>query len=193
MQEKLSILAFSGSTRKDSFNHKLVRVAGKGAENRGLTVTVIRLSDFPMPLYDGDYEQENGIPDSVKSLKALMNSHQGLLIASPEYNSSLTAVLKNTIDWLSRAQEGEAPLQCFKGKVISLMSTSPGALGGIRGLVHVRSILGNLGCIVLPDQVAVPTAHKVFGDNGDIQDQKLKERVEDLGVKLADTLLKLHV
>ncbi len=192
MDNAPQILAFSGSTRVDSFNHQLVEVAACGAEATGAAVKVIRLSDYTMPLYDGDWEEEHGVPESARALKALMFSHQGLLIASPEYNSSITAVLKNTIDWLSRKEEGEVPLQCFKGKVVSLMSASPGGLGGLRGLVHVRSILANLGCIVLPDQVAVPSANKAFDTQGGMNDEALRKRIERLGSNVAEMLQKLQ-
>lgn len=192
MSNPPKILAFAGSTRTASFNHKLVEVAARGAEAAGASVTVIRLSDYTMPLYDGDWEEQNGIPEPAKKLKSLMFSHQGLLIACPEYNSSITGVLKNSIDWVSRIEEGEKPLQAFKGKVVSLMSTSPGALGGLRGLVHVRAILGNVGCIVLPDQVAVPLATKAFDADGALTDDALRGRVEALGTNVAQMVNKLQ-
>ncbi len=192
MSNRPKILAFSGSTRGASFNHKLVEIAAKGAEDAGASVTVIRLSEYAMPIYDGDWEEQNGVPEQAKALKALMFSHQGMLIACPEYNSSITGVLKNTIDWVSRKEAGEQPLQCFKGKVVSLMSTSPGALGGLRGLVHVRSILGNVGCIVLPDQVAVPLATKAFDTNVGLIDSSMQSRVTMLGANVAQMLGRLQ-
>ena len=192
MNDNPAILAFSGSTRADSLNHRLVAIAAQGAKASGASVKLIQLKDYPMPLYDGDWEDRHGIPDSARALKALMLSHHGLLVACPEYNSSITAVLKNCIDWLSRRVEDEIPLQCFKGKVVSLMSASPGALGGLRGLVHVRSILGNLGCIVLPEQVAVPSANKAFDSEGRLSDQLLQSRVEALGANVAEMLQKLQ-
>ncbi|MEE9354486.1 MAG: NAD(P)H-dependent oxidoreductase [Methylococcaceae bacterium] len=188
----LSILAFSGSTRRDSFNQRLVREAAKGVETGGLTVSLISLRDYPMPLFDQDLEAELGQPESLKELKQLMLSHQGLLLACPEYNSSISGVLKNTIDWLSRKKPDEAPLVCFKGKVVSLMSASPGKLGGLRGLVHIRSILSNVGCIVLPEQIAIPDAHNVFDENGQIKDQSLRQNVLGLGEKHAHMVTKLY-
>ena len=155
------ILAFAGSTRTESFNKKLVAVAARGARDARAQVTVVDLRDYPMPIFDQDLEAETGKPDTAGALKATMIGHDGFLIAAPEYNSSITAVLKNTIDWVSRPDEGEqGGLLAFSGKVVSLMSASPGALGGLRGLVHVRSILGNLGCIVLPGQVTVRNANE---------------------------------
>ncbi|MEN8259324.1 MAG: NAD(P)H-dependent oxidoreductase [Pseudomonadota bacterium] len=192
MGETLSILAFSGSTRRNSYNHKLLMSAVEGAKCADVSVTQINLRDYPMPIYDGDYEEAEGIPETAKALKKVFLSHQGLLLASPEYNSSISGVLKNTIDWLSRREEGEAPLVCFKGKVVSLMSASPGALGGLRGLVHVRAILGNIGCIVLPEQVAVPSADQAFDADGRLLDDAVRKRVEGLGRNLAGMLKKLY-
>ena len=155
MSEPVKILAFAGSTRRDSWNKKLLHIAIQSARSAGAQVTLIDLKDFPLPLYDGDLEATAGVPENALKLKELFKSHQGLLLACPEYNSSITAVLKNTLDWVSRPVPDEPPLAAFKGKVVTLISASPGALGGLRGLVHVRAILGNIGCIVLPDQQAV--------------------------------------
>ncbi|MGH2362780.1 MAG: NADPH-dependent FMN reductase, partial [bacterium] len=160
------MLAFAGSTRTDSFNKKLVQIAAAGARAAGAEVTELDLRDLPMPLYDGDLEAKEGIPPNAQKFKELMLAHQGLLISAPEYNSGISGVLKNAIDWASRSTPGEAPLACFVGKVAALMSASPGALGGLRGLVHVRSILGNIHVLVLPDQVAIPRAHEAFNPNG---------------------------
>ena len=124
------ILAFAGSLRRESFNKKLVPIAAKAARDAGAEVTLIDLKDFPLPLFDQDLEAEQGMPENGKKLKQLFIDHDGLLIASPEYNSSITAVLKNAIDWVSRPAPGEASLVAFRSKVSTLMSASPGALGG---------------------------------------------------------------
>jgi chromate reductase len=186
------ILAFAGSTRRESFNKKLVQHAVKGAREAGAEVTLLDLKDFPLPLFDQDLEAEQGIPDNGTKLKKFFIDHNGLLIASPEYNSSISAVLKNTIDWVSRPAPGEPPLVAFRGKVAALMSTSPGALGGLRGLVHIRSILGNIGVIVLPDQIAVAKAHEAFKPDGSLTDPKQQEGIEALGKTLASFLMKLE-
>jgi NAD(P)H-dependent FMN reductase len=186
------ILAFAGSTRRESFNKKLVPIAAKGARDAGAEVTVIDLKDFPLPLFDQDLEAEQGMPDNGTKLKQLFIDHDGLLIASPEYNSSITGVLKNAIDWVSRPAPGEPPLVAFKGKVATLMSASPGALGGLRGLVHVRSILGNIGVIVLPDQIAVAKAHEAFQPDGSLADPRHQAGIEALGNTLASFLRKLR-
>jgi len=185
------ILAFAGSTRRESFNKKLVAIAAQGAREAGTEVTLIDLKDFPLPLFDQDLEAEQGMPENGKKLKKLFIDHDGLLIASPEYNSSFPAVLKNAIDWVSRPAPGEPSLVAFRGKVATLMSASPGALGGLRGLVHVRSILGNLGVIVLPDQIAVAQAHEAFNPDGTLKDPKRQARIEGLGRTLAEFLAKL--
>ena len=127
------ILAFAGSTRKGSFNKKLVHVAAEAVRDAGGQVTEVDLRDYPMPIYDGDLEESDGSPDRATKLYELMKQHDGLLLACPEYNSSITAVLKNTIDWVSRPREGEPPLTAFAGKVAALLSASPGALGGCAG------------------------------------------------------------
>jgi NAD(P)H-dependent FMN reductase len=194
MATKPKILAFAGSTRKDSFNKKLVKVAAEGAKEAGAEVTFIDLKDYPMPIYDQDWFDEHGFPESVLQLKALMKDHQGFLIASPEYNSSITGVLKNAIDWVSRSEAGEAPLAltCFRDKVAVIMSTSPGGLGGLRGLVHLRDILQNIGTIVLPAQKAVPNAYQAFDDMGNLTDEKQQSAVQDLGNTLASFLIRLQ-
>ncbi|HYF37755.1 MAG TPA: NAD(P)H-dependent oxidoreductase, partial [Prosthecobacter sp.] len=161
------ILAFAGSTRTGSFNKKLIRIAADAARTAGADVTLIDLRDYPLPLFDGDLEDAQGLPENAKKLKELFNSHDALLISAPEYNSSITGVLKNTIDWVSReATDDEPALRDFTGKTATLLSASPGALGGLRGLVHLRALLGNIGVIVLPDQVSVPKAHEAFDETG---------------------------
>lgn len=186
------IIAFAGSTRHGSFNKKLLRIAAQGARAAGVEVSVIDLADFPMPLYDGDLEAAHGLPENARKFKALLLEHQGMLIASPEYNSSITGVLKNAIDWASRAEPGEPPLACFAGKTAAIMSASPGALGGLRGLVHLRAILGNIRVLVLPDQVAIVKADAAFDASGNLIDPKQQQAVEALGAKLAAILRKLH-
>ena len=186
------ILAFAGSLRRESFNKKLAAIAVSGARKAGAEVTFINLEDLPLPLFDQDLESEQGMPENGARLKKLFIDHDGLLIAAPEYNSSITAVLKNAIDWVSRPAPGEPfPLMAFRGKAAILMSASPGALGGLRGLAHVRSILGNIGVIVLPDQVAVATAHQAFQPDGSLADPKQQADVEGLGKTFASFLTKL--
>lgn len=190
---KPKILAFAGSTRTASYNKKLIQVAAAGARTAGADVTVVDLRDFPMPLYDGDLEENEGLPENAKKMKKLFLEHQGLLISAPEYNSSITGVLKNTIDWVSRQEaDDEKPLACYEGKVAGLVSASPGALGGLRGLVHLRAILGNIRVLVIPDQMAVPKADGAFNPDGSMKDARLKSAIEKIGASLAFCISKLH-
>jgi NAD(P)H-dependent FMN reductase len=185
------ILAFAGSTRSASYNKLLVRAAADAALAAGAEITLIDLRDFPLPLFDEDIETEHGLPDNAKKLKALLRSHDGFLIASPEYNSSITAVLKNALDWASRSESDDEPaLSAFRGKTAALLSASPGALGGLRGLVHLRAILGNIGVIVLPDQVALPKAHEAFDAAGQLKDQRPAKQVTALAQGLVSFLKK---
>jgi chromate reductase, NAD(P)H dehydrogenase (quinone) len=185
------ILAFAGSARKDSFNKKLVKIAIEGAKAAGAEVTYLDFRDLPLPLYDEDLEESEGLPDNVRKLKAMMKTHQGFLIACPEYNSSITPLLKNAIDWASRSELNEPPLVCFKDKVAMLMSASPGALGGLRGLVHVRSILGNIGVLVLPDQKTIRNAHQAFDEQSNLKDESQQESILQLGNRLVNVTAKL--
>ncbi len=191
MSNAPKILALAGSTRQDSFNKKLVRIAADGARESGAEVTLIDLRDYPLPLFDQDLEASEGLPENALKLKKLFIEHHGFVIASPEYNSSITPILKNALDWISRPAPNEAPLAAFQGKVAGLVSASPGALGGLRGLVHLRAILGNIGVIVLPDQIAVPKAHEAFEIDGSLKDTQRQASVQQLGRKLVDTVRKL--
>ena len=164
-----SILAFSGSLRAASHNQRLVECAASLARQAGADVTVVRLNDFDLPLYNQDDEDANGLPPGATRLKDMMKAHNGFLIGCPEYNSSITPALKNAIDWASRPREGEAPLECFAGKVVGLCAASPGALGGVRGLDHVREILSNIQCLVAPPGVAVGSVHEVIQDDGTLK------------------------
>jgi chromate reductase, NAD(P)H dehydrogenase (quinone) len=185
------ILAFAGSLRRDSYNKKLVKIGAAGARQAGAEVTEVDLRDFPLPVYDEDLERADGPPENARRLKQLFVEHDGLLIAAPEYNSSITAVLKNTIDWVSRPAPNEPPLVGFNGKAAALMSASPGALGGLRGLVHVRSILGNIGVLVLPDQLTVARAFEAFAEDGSLKDAKLHAGTVGIGKALATLLAKV--
>ena len=188
---KVRILAFAGSTRKDSFNKRLVQVAAGGARAQGAEVTFIDLAQFPLPLFDEDLEAREGLPENAKKLKDLFKSHQGLLIASPEYNSSVSAVLKNVIDWVTRPSGDARPLEAFGGKVAGIMAASPGALGGLRGLVHLRAILGNIQVLVVPDQFALVKASDAFDANGKLKDAKQQETAEAIGAKVAKVAARL--
>jgi chromate reductase, NAD(P)H dehydrogenase (quinone) len=178
------ILAFAGSARKESFNQKLVKVAAGGAAEAGAQVTVADLRDYPMPIFCEDLEAEHGIPESALAFRELLKAADGLLIASPEYNSSFSALLKNTVDWATRPHEGEQPLECFKGKTAALVAASPGYFGGYRGLQQLRYLLGNIGVVVLPEMFTLPGAHEAFAADGSLKDDKQTQRARAVGESL---------
>jgi chromate reductase len=186
------ILAFAGSTRAESFNKKLIRIGAEGARAAGAEVTLVDLRDFPMPLYDGDLEAASGLPEHAKRLKTLFLEHAGLMISTPEYNSSVPGVLKNAIDWVSRSEAGEHPLAAYAGKTAALMSASPGGLGGVRSLNVVRMMLANIKVLVLPDSVSVSKAGEAFNPDGTLKDAKQLASVHKLGKALTETIAKLH-
>lgn len=180
------ILAFAGSARKDSLNRKLLAVTARAVEAAGVAVTLIDLNDYTLPLFDGDLEDAQGMPENARRLLEQMHTHAGLLIASPEYNSQLTPLLKNTLDWLSRADDDP-----FEGKVAAVVAASPGALGGARSLQHARQLLLNLGCHVLPAQCILPKAHEAFDTEGNLQDDRARKSVAALANQLVDIARKL--
>ncbi len=167
-----SILAFAGSTREDSLNKKLVKAAASMIDKLGVPVTVIDLRDYALPLYDADLESHSGFPAAALTLRKLMQDHTGFLFSCPEYNGSMSAVFKNAIDWASRPKPDEPDLLCFKKKVVALLSASPGGLGGLRGLVPVRLLMGNIGSLVIPTQFALSKAHTAFNEAGDLVDER---------------------
>jgi len=185
----VKILAFAGSTRKESLNKKLVRVAAEGARAAGAEVTVIDLHDYPMPLFDGDLEVASGMPEKARALKKLLRESDGLLISSPEYNSGYSAVLKNTLDWISRQSEpGEKSLAAFAGKYAALMAASPGALGGLRGLYQLRELLQNMSVTVMPRMQSVPQAQAAFDEQGGMKEENMAKAIAALGADLVKTL-----
>lgn len=183
MQPK--ILAFAGSAREDSLNKKLARAGTEALRAAGAQAMFIDLRDYALPLYDGDLEAARGVPGNALELKRLFREHDGLLIVSPENNGSVSALLKNTLDWISRPHAGESGTVPFQGKVAALMAASPGALGGLRGLVHVRAILQSLGVLVLAEQFALSRAHEAFDAGGALKDERQQATVAALAARLA--------
>lgn len=182
-----TILAFSGSLRAGSYNQKLVNIAAQGARDAGARVTVISLKDFPMPLFDEDLEAASGKPDTAKKLKELFLDHDSLLIASPEYNSTLSAALKNAIDWVSRADSStEATLAALAGKTAAILAASPGGYGGSRGLAALRPFLENIRITVLENQFTLPKAHEAFAEDGTLLDPTHTTAVKAIGAALAN-------
>ena len=192
MSKPARILAFAGSTRQASLNRKLVAAGARELEQSGAPVTLLELRDYPLPLYDGDLEDREGLPENALRLREIFLRHQAFLIASPEYNSSISPLLKNTIDWVSRAPEGQAGLAPYDGKLAALLAASPGGFGGLRGLVTLRSILGNIGVTVLPQQFALSRAHEAFDSAGRLRDAGQGERLESVVSALRHMLRRIH-
>jgi NAD(P)H-dependent FMN reductase len=175
------LLALAGSLRKDSYNRQLVAAAAEMARALGAEVIEVDLRDYALPMFDEDLEAE-GVPARVRELKQLFADADGLLIASPEYNGSVTAALKNAIDWVSRPDPDPRLNRLFRDKRTALFATSPGGLGGLRGLNHLRDILQSLGAWITPTMLAVPSAMSAFATGGSLADtgsaDKLRELVE---------------
>ncbi len=174
------LLVFAGSTRAGSWNRKLAREAADLARAAGAAVTHIELADFELPIYNADLEAR-GTPEAAIRLKELFHAHPGWIICSPEYNGSYTALLKNTLDWVSSPVKGHPEwsngTRPFEGKVVGLLSTSPGALGGLRSLSHLTPLLANLACWVAPQQFALSRAADAFDAGGHLADAGNRERV----------------
>lgn len=185
-----SILAFSGSARKQSFNQKMVAIAAKGAEQAGASLTCINLADFSMPIFNEDLEAAEGMPEAAQKFKDLVVAHDGFLIASPEYNSAFSPLLKNALDWASRPAYKDDKRNVYRGKHACIMAASPGGLGGMRGLVFLRMLLANLGMMVLPEQFALGSAYKAFTEEGLLADSDQATKVANLGKRLAEELAK---
>ncbi len=193
MRNKTKILAFAGSLRKDSYSKRVVQTAIRGAEKAGADVTFVDLRDYPMPIYNPDDHEKEGFDENALRFQKLLTEHDGLLIASPEYNGSLPAALKNAIDWASRQSDRYKGSDVFQGKLAAIITASPGSFGGIRSLAHLRGVLMSVGVNVLSSEIAVSfVGNKFNGDGEKMTDEKMKELLEQLGVSLVDMLKKLH-
>ena len=167
-----NLLFFAGSAREHSFSKQLAKTAHKMVQDKGVNATFIDLRDYPMPLYDGDLEDAEGMPENARVLKKMFAESDGFFIATPEYNSGYPALLKNTIDLISRPGPDDADIaDPYKGKTAAIAAASPGGLGGMRVLVPLRMLLGNIGIHVVPNQVSVNFASKAFNDDGSLANQ----------------------
>jgi len=183
------ILIFAGSARRQALSKRVARASLASVEAAGGRGTLIDLADFEMPLYHADLEAASGLPHAAKRLQALIDEHAALLIASPEYNGTITPLLLNTLDWCSRSDPQRATgsgLTIFADKPAALVGSSPGALGGLRALIHLRDLLGYLGMLVIPQQLTVARAHQAF----DAHERLIDERQNALDA-LASALVRI--
>lgn len=168
--DAVRVLVFAGSLRSASLNKKLARLAAEMVRDAGAEATFIDLKDYPLPVYDGDLELASGLPANARKLKDLFIAHDAFVIACPEYNAGVTGALKNAIDWVSRQDGEESGVVPYEGKVVGLCSAAGGVLFGIRAMEMLRSILMNLGCLVVPKRLGVPRASQAFGPDDQLTD-----------------------
>jgi NAD(P)H-dependent FMN reductase len=173
------ILVFPGSIRTGAFSGRTADAAARELALQGALVTRISLADYPMPILDQDLEKEKGVPEAALMLARMIMAHDGLLIASPEYNASIPPLLKNTIDWVSRVRrDAGRPVKPFEGKVVALCSSSDGHFAGIRGLYHLRAVLMNCGVDVVTPQCSVARAQDAFDEDGNFREERLRGQME---------------
>lgn len=171
------ILVFAGSTRTGAFSGKTADAAARELAEQGAEVTRISLADYPLPLMNQDLEKEKGVPDLAVKLAYMIGAHDGLLIATPEYNASMPPLLKNTIDWISRVSvdaQGR-PFRAFRGKAVGLCSSSNGNYAGIRAINHLRAVLVHCQAEVISAQCSVPRGQEAFDDDGTFHDAQLRK------------------
>ena len=193
MEKKIKVLAFAGSLREHALSKRVVKTAIRGAESAGADVTYVDLRDYPMPIYNLDDHETKGFAEHALKLQGLFTQHDGFLIATPEYNGSLSAALKNAIDWVSRPSDVYPRSAVFAGKFAAMMASSPGSLGGVRSLSHLRGVLTSISVNVLPQEIAVAFAEEKFaGDDEEMIDETMKARLEELGGLLVKMLKRTH-
>jgi len=193
MMASPKILVFAGSTRTGALSGKLAALAAKELAIADADVTRISLADYPMPIYNGDLEAEKGIPENAVKLARLIAAHQGVFIATPEYNNSLPPLLKNTIDWVSRNKSGPNGIP-FRNKVYGIGSTSDGLIGGARALIDLRRVvLTAVGAILIPEKIEISRAQDAFDESGELTAEapakllkSLCRHLVDLSRRLAD-------
>lgn len=179
------VLAMSGSAREGSLNQKLLNVAVQGARAAGAEVTVVSLSNFPLPFFNSDFEREQGVPPEAMHLQKLFSEHDALLVASPDYNGGYTALLKNAIDWMSRpTPEKVSGLALFANKATAVISASPGPMGGIRSMLAMRGVLEKLGAVLIPQTFTLGLAHQAFTDNDQLSNPQVEGEVKAVGAAL---------
>jgi chromate reductase len=174
------ILVLAGSLRAASHNARLAALASKELMLADAEVTRISLADYPLPIYDADLTTKSGPPFNALKLKQIVSANRGVFIASPEYNASITPLLKNAIDWISTVRErGDPPLAAYQNRVFALGAASPGRSGGMQSLLALRQVLA-VGCraLVIPEQVTVPNAGDAFDEADQLKDTRAAEQLK---------------
>jgi chromate reductase len=187
----ITLFSFSGSVRKKSYNTQLAQLASRLARAEGVEVQDLNLADYPLPIFSEDLESEKGSPEGLAKLKEMFMTSSGFILSSPEYNGSLSPLLKNTIDWLSRPYQGKNGLACFQGKIMLMLAASPGRLGGLRGMLQLRTIMSGIGTLVLPQDFALANAHEAFASDGSLKDTKQQETLKSAVGQWVRTVTKL--
>jgi chromate reductase len=181
MSHTVRVVAIAGSMRAESYNRRLLKAALQVLVRPGVEVDVVELRALNLPLYDGDLEEAEGLPEGAKELKRRLKAADGLLIASPEYNGSIPGTFKNALDWASRGSDDDA----FEGKLAALMAASPGRMGGLRMVPHLRHVLTVLGVHLLPGQINVSQAHEAFNPDGSLSNNFFESQL----IALMDTFV----
>ena len=182
------ILVFAGSIRTGSFNARLAALMVKELTLIDADVTHLSLGDYPMPILDADLEARSGPPENALRLKRHFMAHKGIFIASPEYNASVTPLLKNSLDWVSRVREAnEPPLAAYKNRVFAIGGASPGNFAAMRSLMTLRQVL-ELGCgaLVIPDQIAIRDAAHAFDDKDNLRDEGAMRLLKNVAKRLVE-------
>jgi chromate reductase, NAD(P)H dehydrogenase (quinone) len=188
----LKILVIPGSLRTGSLNAKLAAVAAHRLAQAGAEVTRISLADFPLPIYDGDLQARSGVPKNAINLKRMIGAHHGVLIVTPEYNASIPPLVKNTIDWVTRVQDGqETRGQVFHGRPFAIAAASQGRLGGSRSLAALRLILSACRALVIPNQLALSYAGDAYDDMDKLKHPADIEALDALVRQLIDVSQRL--
>lgn len=185
MSDQTKVLVFAGSQRKASLNKMLAAAGAKALEAQNIKATIIDLADYPAPVFNGDDEDQNGLPETMVKLKDMFASHDAVMIATPEFNGSYHPILSNILNWTSRANGDDANCMAFAGKPAAIMAASPGPLGGVRVIPRLRDFLAELGFVAVPGFVTVPNAYEAFDDNGSLSNEETMNSISGLANRLA--------
>ena len=192
---KPRIVVMAGSRRREALSRRVAAACVRALDAAGAEVERVELDDYPAPLYDGDLEAASGLPEAIVRLQRVLHASDGVLVVNPEYNGSLTPLLKNTLDWCSRPNPADPERsggKVYAGRAAAVVGSSPGALGGMRVLFHIRDVLGYLGMQVIPQQLAVGKAGEAVGDDDRLRDAAQQEMLDKLAAALVDTARRLR-